>query len=225
MVNRKTYLVSVYLLAFLSIFLVATPANSKECDLSPELAGILAQIEEKITSIKGLQAEFVQEKKLAAFRMTIIIEGRIYIKKPAQLIWHVDRPLKYSVLITDKSIRQWDEETNKVQEMSIAGNPVLHTALDQMMVWFDGKYSALLKDYEVCLLQKEPVIIEFKPKETAVAGKFIESVTIELREDKKYLKKINIKENSGDTSKITFKNIVLKPPTNENVFRVGSRDR
>ena len=86
---------------------------------------LLRTIGKKVSNFKSLKTDFVQEKDLAMFRKKIVLRGRIYMQKPSMLAWHVDKPVKYSVVITDKAIRQWDEDTNKVQEMSLCKEPDL----------------------------------------------------------------------------------------------------
>ncbi len=219
------------LLAAISLFLSTTgpsfssQANVRETGVSEKLSALLIKIEKEMSSLDGIQSEFVQMKKLAAFNFPIKLEGRIYMERPGKLIWHVDKPMKYSVLITDKVVRQWDEETDDVRETTISGNPMLSAALDQMMIWFSGKYISLLKDYDVDLLHEKPVSMVFRPKETGAIKKYIESVEIEFQEDEKYLKKIVIKEISGDSSTITFINTILKPPADKRVFKVRGRVR
>ncbi|MBI4710050.1 MAG: outer membrane lipoprotein carrier protein LolA, partial [Nitrospirae bacterium] len=136
-----------------------------------------------------------------------------------KIAWHVDEPVRYSVVITDKSIRQWDEDTNRVQETALSGNPVFQNVLNQLTVWFSGNYVSLMKDYDVRLLQKSPHVFEFIPKKTNAAGKFIKGITISLREDERYLKQIRILEIGGDSTTIIFKNTIFDVPAEGLLFR------
>ena len=154
------------------------------------------------------------------FKNKIIIKGRIYIQKPNKLAWHVDKPVRYSVLITDKSIRQWDEETNRVQEISLSRNPVFQNVVNQLTIWFSGDYSSLLADNDVHLLKNSPIILDFVPKETNIARKVIKSVNITFRADEKYIERIKILEISGDTTSIVFMNTVLNVPIDASGFEV-----
>jgi len=180
----------------------------------------LRRLGEKISAFKSLKTDFIQEKELAIFKNKIILKGRIYLQKPDRLAWHVDKPVKYSVVITDKSIRQWDEDTNQVQEIVLAKNPVLKNVLNQLTVWFSGNYSPLLEDNNVQVLQKSPLILEFTPKETNIVKKVIKNITITFREDEKYLKQIKIQENSRDVTTIIFINTILNAPVDSASFEV-----
>jgi outer membrane lipoprotein-sorting protein len=116
---------------------------------------LLRIIGEKVSGFKSLKTDFVQEKNLAMFQKKIVLRGRIYMQKPSRLAWHVDKPVKYSVVITDKAIRQWDEDTNQVQEMSLSKNPIFKNVVNQLSVWFSGN-TALSVDNNVSVLQQHP---------------------------------------------------------------------
>ncbi|RJQ13958.1 MAG: outer membrane lipoprotein carrier protein LolA [Nitrospiraceae bacterium] len=192
---------------------------------SSEIRELLSGVEQKISGFRSLKTGFVQEKNLAVFKSRITIRGRIYLQKPGRIAWHVDDPVRYSVVISDKSVRQWDEDTGRVQEISLSGNPVFRSFMDQMAVWFSGDYISLLKDYEVEVLQRSPLVLGFTPKENNPAVKIIKKITVGLREDEKYLKQITILESSGDSTTIIFKDTVFDAPIDSSDFEVKRRVR
>jgi outer membrane lipoprotein-sorting protein len=183
----------------------------------------LKRLEKNMADFKSMKTDFIQEKNLAVFKNKIVLKGRIYVQRPDRVAWHVDRPVKYSVLITDRFIRQWDEDTDKVQEISLSGNPVFRIALKQMTAWFSGSFSSLTEEYNIRIVQQRPFIIEFMPKEKNFARKVIKSVTITFREDERYLSKITIRELSGDVTTISFENTILNIPLDERFFRIEHR--
>lgn len=201
----------------------AVPAAEPEKAPDP-LGRALDRIEAQVGSVRSLKASFVQEKSLKAFRNTITITGTICLEKPGRVAWHVSSPLRYSVVITDEVIRQWDEETRAVHEVRISDFPVLRTVLDQMSAWFTGSYGALLGEYEATMAQERPVILEFRPREGHPAGGVIRSVTVGMREDERYLEWIRIVEKSGDSTRIRFENTVINPKLERSDFEVGRRD-
>ncbi len=223
----------IILLMLLSLFfpaLMASRANGETKDgldikngLSAkevEMQELLRTIGKKVSGFKSLKTDFAQEKELAMFKKKIVLRGRIYMQKPNMLAWHVDKPVKYSVVITDKAIRQWDEDTNQVQELSLSKNPIFKNVVNQLSVWFSGEYGALMVDNNVSVLQQHPLIIEFVPNEKNIARKMIKSITITFRDDEKYLKKIKIHEMSGDTTTLEFSNTLLDVPLESSFFEV-----
>lgn len=183
----------------------------------------LRALGKKASNFKTLKTEFVQEKKMAMFKEKLILKGRIYLQKPNKVAWHVDSPLRYSVLITDKLIRQWDEETNKVQELSLAKNPIFQNVLNQLTVWFSGEYGSLLDVNDVRLVKRDPLVIEFVPRANNISKKVIKSITITFRDDQKYLQQIRIQEMGGDVTTLRFFNTIMNTPLDSRSFEVKGR--
>jgi outer membrane lipoprotein-sorting protein len=185
-----------------------------------DLTALLADLGKKASDFQTLATDFTQEKKMAMFREKLVIKGRIRLQKPNKIAWHVDSPLRYSVLITDKSIRQWDEDTDRIQEISLSGNPVFRNVLNQLTVWFSGDYGSLIDGNDVRLVGEAPLSLEFVPRDNNIAKKIIRSITITFRDDRKYLRQIRILETSGDETVIRFSETRLNPPLDRNSFEV-----
>lgn len=188
-----------------------------------DLPGFMRSIGKKASNFKTLKTEFVQEKKMALFKDKLVMKGRIYLEKPNKIAWHVDSPVRYSVLITDKLIRQWDEETNKSQEISLKKNPVFQNILSQLTVWFSGEYGSLLDTNTVRIVKQEPLVMEFIPRDNNVSKKIIKSITITFRTDQNYPQQLKIHENSGDITTINFVNTILNAPLTPKNFEVNGR--
>jgi outer membrane lipoprotein-sorting protein len=185
-----------------------------------DLTAFLNDLGGKVSDFKTLKTDFVQEKEMAMFKDKLVLRGRIYLEKPNKVAWHVDSPLRYSVLITDKLIRQWDEDTNQVQEISLTKNPIFQNVLNQLTVWFSGDYSKLIEVNKVRIVKQDPLVLEFIPLEKNIARKVIKSITITFREDRKYLQQIRIEELSGDVTTIHFTNTLLNAPLDSRNFEV-----
>lgn len=188
-----------------------------------DLQAFMTSLGHTASDFKTLKTDFVQEKRMKMFREKMVMKGRIYLQKPNRIAWHVDSPLRYSVLITDKLIRQWDEDTNKVQEISLAKNPIFQNVLNQMNVWFSGSYGSMLDSNTITVIKREPLVIEFVPKEHNIARKVIKSITVTFRSDLKYLQQIRILEVSGDVTTISFTKTLLNPPLDNSNFEVKGR--
>jgi outer membrane lipoprotein-sorting protein len=206
---------AVMLLSLNTVCLSAGP----EADTG-DIASFLHDLGSKVADFKTLKTEFIQEKEMALFRDKLVLKGRIFLEKPATVAWHVDSPVRSSVLITDKVIRQWDEDTNQVREISLAKNPVFQNVLNQLTVWFSGDYSSLIGVNTISIVRREPLALEFLPMEKNIAYKVIKKITITFRDDRKYLQQIRIEERSGDVTTIIFRNTQLNVPLDAGSFEV-----
>lgn len=216
---HRGYILAMVLLA--SLVLSGTVRAAEVAPAQPpDMAAFLADLGRTVSNFTTLKTEFVQEKEMAMFKEKLVMKGRIYLEKPNKVAWHVDSPVRYSVLITDKVIRQWDEDTNKVQEISLAKNPIFQNVLNQLTVWFSGNYGSLLTVNDIKRVQAEPLMLEFIPLEKNVARKVIKTITLTFREDRKYLKQMRVREVNGDVTTITFVNTQPNAPLDNKSFEV-----
>jgi len=187
----------------------------------PALNVVLSRLESSMAGIKRIKTAFIQEKELAVFKQKIILKGSVYIEKPSRLAWHVYNPVKYVMIMSEDSITQWDEDTGRVQKMSLSQNPAFEAAIGQMRVWFSGSYSPLLKDYEISLLREKPVSLKFTPKPATIAVNVIKSVTVDFRKDEQYINRIFIEEKGGDTTSLLFVDTHLNIPVEASAWKAG----
>ncbi len=210
---------------FMLIFFNATCGYAQDSQVPEkarsDLNSVLSRLEKKMSGIKTLKTGFVQEKELAVFKQKVVLKGTVYIEKPARLAWHVNEPMKYIMVISQNMISQWDEDTNKVQKISLSKNPAFEAAIGQMQEWFSGAYTPLLKEYEITLLKENPASLKFTPRAATFAGNVIKSVTVDFRKDEQYIKRIFIEEKGGDTTNLLFVDTSLNIPVEASAWKAG----
>jgi outer membrane lipoprotein-sorting protein len=190
-------------------------------DNRADLNSVLNRLEKNMSGIKTLKTGFIQEKELAVFKQKVVLKGNVYIEKPARLAWHVNEPMKYRMVISQDMISQWDEDTNKVQKISLSKNPAFEAAIGQMREWFSGTYTPLLKEYEITVLKENPASLKFTPRAQSFAGNVIKSVTVDFRKDEKYIGRIFIEEKSGDTTTLNFTDTQLNISLDDSAWKVN----
>ena len=171
---------------------------------------LLAELQSSLAGTTNVQSEFIQEKSLSLLQRTVIIKGRLAVEQPDRLSWQVLEPIRYNMVLDGAVLRQWDENTGKVQTMSLAGNPVFKVVVNQLRAWFSGRFDLLTQDFDarVDASVAAPKII-FTPKEGSFAFKVIERVVLTFREDRRYIHDLLIEERTGDRTLMTFTNSVL----------------
>jgi len=209
---------------FMLLFSAATYGYSQDTQapekIRKDLSAVLSRLEKKMSGIKTLKTGFVQEKELAVFKQKVVLKGTVCIEKPGRLAWYVNEPMKYKMVISQDMISQWDEDTNRVQKISLSKNPAFEAAIGQMQEWFSGAYTPLLKEYEIILLKENPASLKFTPRASTIAGNVIKSVTVVFRKDEQYISRIFIEEKSGDTTNLSFIDTHLNVPLENSVWNV-----
>ena len=211
--KKKAFTILVTISLVLTSVVASLYASSRTQD-------ILSKLEDRFSSIDTLEANFVQEKELSYFDRKIIIKGVLCFDKPDILAWHVTKPIVYSMVIDGKTIRQWDEETRKVQTLHVESNPALKMMIVRMREWFTGNFTGFLEDYDVEIESEEPVIITFLPKKISPVADFIERVRVIFKGDGSYLDQIEIREKGGDNTVITFGDVVINEPLKPGLLNV-----
>jgi outer membrane lipoprotein-sorting protein len=197
----------------------ATPA------IAANVEEALARLEARMSAVKTLRARFVQRKHLAVLEQPLVLEGEICMQKPALFAWHVREPLRYSMVIRDEVVRQWDEDTQRVETISLSSNPAFKLAIRQMRGWFSGAYSSMLAEYEVTVLGEAPISLQFVPREGGIARAVVESVTVVFEMDERYIRELHIAEKGGDSTVLTFVDTQLNGPIDASAWKVEPRAR
>ena len=185
-------------LLFCALFLVINA--SAENDIHT----VLGRLEAKAVQVNSIESNFVQTQKRGMLNKPLIFKGKIFLKKPGQFAWHQSEPIRYALVIKGNLVRQWNEETGRVPDISITDNPSFSVVGKQMTEWFSGAYTGLLKNYAVTILKQNPLVLEFIPRPNSSSFNLFEKVEVVFREDERYIQEINIKEKNGDTSRLKF---------------------
>jgi hypothetical protein len=142
------------------------------------------------------------------------------MQKPDRFAWIVREPLRYSMVIRGEVAHQWDEDTRRVEKIPLSKNPVFKTAMRQLQNWLSGAYGSMIGEYEVRVLARDPISLEFVPRDAALAREVIERVTVEFDRDEHYIRRIHILEKRGDSTLLTFENTRLNGPIDSSAWKV-----
>jgi hypothetical protein len=142
------------------------------------------------------------------------------MQKPDLFAWHVKNPLKYSMVIKADVLRQWDEDTGRVQQMLLSKNAAFKVVIRQMRGWFSGAYRSMLGEYNLRVVDVEPISLEFTPRQGGLAQQLIESVSVVFESDERYIRQIYILERGGDSTLLTFADTLLNTPIDSSAWDV-----
>jgi len=186
---------------------------------------LLAHVQNQLRSVTAIEADFVQEKQLSVLNHKLTITGHFALLKPDKLVWIVREPVKYAIRIEGEEIRQWDEDTNKVQVIHLGGDPTFQAVNQQLQAWFMGDYKTLGDNYEADLIGEHPLQLAFIPKGNGMLSKVIKQVDLTFGKGESYIDKMVIRESSGDVTNLQFKNIQLNQPIPKEIWEIPPHER
>jgi outer membrane lipoprotein-sorting protein len=210
-------------LCLCALLILASPpslASDESADEAADLEEVLERLEDRVSGIQTLKADFEQQKFLAVLDQPLVLRGTIFMEKPDLFSWIVREPLRYSMVIDGEVVRQWDEDTQRVEKISLSKNPVFKMAIQQLRDWLSGSYKSMLGQYEVTVLGQDPIALEFIPRDATLAHEVIDRVTVEFDRDERYIWRIHILEKQGDRTLITFVNTLLNAPIAPTAWKV-----
>lgn len=191
----------------------------------PATVALLEHIQQTLKKVQTVEADFVQEKHLKILDQPLIIRGHFALQKPDRLIWIVREPVRYAVRIEGEEVRQWDEDTKRVDVIHLGGDPTFKAISDQIQSWFLGDYEALAKSYDVVLLSEKPLMLAFTPKPDSMVAKLLKRVAVTFADDEQYIDQMVIDEAGGDSTTLKFVRTQVNQRVKENVWRMPPDER
>ncbi|MCP4176367.1 MAG: outer membrane lipoprotein carrier protein LolA [bacterium] len=209
----KTFFI---ILFFFNLVLLST-ANSNQ---NHSIKNLLTKIDSRMSSTKSIQCDFIQKKKLSILNKPIIMTGKIYIQKPDRFAWHSFKPIRYSFIVSGDSLKQWDEDSNKIVSINLKKKPALKVIINQMNIWFSGNYIKQLNNYTITIQSRKPLILKFIPNSKEISSKFIKSITVTFSTDLKHISSIYIMEKNNDSMEIKFNKIIINSTIPEKMWNI-----
>ena len=170
-------------------------------------AGI-AEILSNIANFRTLRTKFVQTKHLKSFKKPMILNGELCLDRPGKrFAWHVEKPLKYSCIIADGKLTQWDEDSGKTVSVPFSKYPMLEMLSDAMTAFASGDLKALEKDFEAAPGKDGTVVL--KPRSERFAASLITEVELSLDDTKTKIVKVRASEKNGDVTELVYTDSVF----------------
>ncbi len=223
MVNKQMSAVTPkFQIILLLIFILVIPEASYCNALSDNDANaILKRLEGKMSLIKSLRAEFVQEKSLKMFDHIIRIEGVLYMQKPESFSWHTESPLRYSLIIKDGFAKQWDSSAGKIEKISLKDKPEYNFVAARIKEWLGADFTKLKDDYKVMVFEQNPLVVNLNCMPESPVSDMISTVKLTFRKDESYIDKIEIFDPEGNLTTVNFISVTINGDIDRRAWEAG----
>jgi len=183
----------------------APPTGTKEIGTAaPDSAELFANI----ANFRTLRTKFVQTKHLKAFKKPMVLNGELCLDRPGKrFAWHVEKPLRYSCIIANGKLTQWDEDSDKTVSVPFSKYPMLEMLSDAMTAFASGDIRALEKDFEAA--PGKDGAITLKPLSERFAASLITEVELTLDDTKTKIVQVRATEKNGDVTELVYTDSVF----------------
>ena len=161
-----------------------------------------------IANFRTLRTKFVQTKRLKAFKKPMVLNGELCLDRVGKrFAWHVEKPLRYSCIIANGKLTQWDEDSDKTVSVPFSKYPLLEMLSDAMTAFASGDVKALEKDFEAAPGKDGSILL--KPRSERFAASLITEVELFLDDTKTKIVKVIATEKSGDVTELVYTDSVF----------------
>ena len=182
----------------------AEQPETEVATVAPDAAELLANV----ANFRTLRTKFVQTKHLKAFKKPMVLNGELCLDRPGKrFAWHVEKPLKYSCIIANGKLTQWDEDSGKTVSVPFSKYPMLEMLSDAMTAFASGDLKALEKDFEAA--PGKDGAITLKPRFERFAASLITEVELTLDDTKTKIVKVRASEKNGDVTELVYTDSVF----------------
>ena len=196
--------------AALSIFCVVAAA-----------ADSLDEIHRNMQQMNTFSTKFTQIKKFNILSKPLLMKGRLFIQRnPFKLAWHIESPLRCSVIMDMEELRQWNEDSEDISVIRMADNPVLKTVSDSYRTMLTGDFSSFNTNCKL-ELDKTTRILSLIPLPGSQMGQFIKMIQFRFTEDYQYLNQIEIIEVNNNSTLINFNDASVNKALPDNAWSIG----
>ncbi len=195
----KHLLATLLMLTALAVRAEDAPALTPVADPRP----ILAELQQKMSSLTSVYLEFTQERQLKLFTEPLKSEGVMMIDQPGMIRWETTAPFQSILLGNQKSVAQFEFTDGKWKKLKLGFPQMLKRVMDQMTLMHQGKLDALTSDFTLSVSTGAVTVVTMMPKDENVRS-MLAALEIHLQPDLSATREVIMREPGGDLTRIIF---------------------
>jgi len=165
-----------------------------------------------------IQSEFVQEKVLSVLSEKIITKGMFYFKKEKKLRWEYIDPFKYLIIINNDNLLVRDDD--KENRINLESNKVFREVNNIIMGTVQGTLLNDTKNFQASFFDENSYYLcKLVPLQSRLRESLSE-IWLYFNKEDYSVDKLDLRESSGDYTRIIFKSKKLNLPLSDEIFSV-----
>ena len=196
------------------------PAAINLRELSPqETQRFLTRVRHKLGSMKTLRADFIQERRMAAFIDTLTAKGTCYFMAPGRIRWELREPYRSALVFSEGKVAKFLYEDDRLRKLNPGGKGVMKEVLQMIALWLHGDFEGTKEFFDLQVLRGSVFILRLEPRHKQMQ-EMIRAIELTMDADSYHIKKVTIRESRGDQIVITFVHEELNVDLDEALFAV-----
>jgi outer membrane lipoprotein-sorting protein len=181
-----------------------------------DIDAVLQKLRAQATAVESISSEFSQENRLSVFEETIISKGRFLFRKPDKLRWEYLSPITEGFALQGNQGVRWTETTRT--SFSLRSDPLMNVVARQLLAWGTFDLAWLSAEYDITMEADSPVLLKLVPKGSDTAH-VLKHLLIEFSSSANTVQRVELHDQSGDLTRILFKNPQVNTPLDDGMFR------
>lgn len=185
-----------------------------------ELEAVLKQVEEECGKIQSLSTDFVQEKHISIFAAPIEARGVCIFQSPGNIRFEFSEPFKSVLIVKDGAVTKYEFIEGGWKRLETGDQQIVLMIIDHITSWLKGRLRDKDEIYEISGETSGTISLILTPRAEGFR-KHIAAIELGMREDRRGIKFIVIREPGEDYTRITFMNERQNLKIPEEVFNTS----
>ncbi len=180
--------------------------SSADAPLTPvtDPKPLLADLQQKMSSLTSVYLEFDQERRLQLFAEPLKSQGVMMIDRPDLIRWETTAPYQSILLGGRKSVAQFEQTDGQWMKLKLGFPQMLQRVMEQMTLMHQGKLDALTSDFTISVATGHLAVVTLVPKDKDVLS-MLAALEIYLLPDLSATREVVMREPGGDQTRIIFR--------------------
>jgi outer membrane lipoprotein-sorting protein len=211
---KRLVLITIVFIMTSSVFCQEAQETS---DPATAKAEVFSRIKQAASTVRTLAGEFTQEKHLEMLENAPVSKGRFFFQNPDRLRWEIYEPAALGFIVDGDKGKRWKGQSGAMQSFDLKKEPVIRIISDQVFAWARADFERLEAGYDITVLGENPVSLKLVPL-SSTEKKYLDYIKLIFSPAEDYVSAIEIHEAGGDYTRISFINMAVNMPLQEDTF-------
>lgn len=204
--------------ATILIALLCTAASFAQSKKIEDTASFMKRLEKATASIKSIESDFKQVKRLEIYNEDVASSGRFYYKAESKICLKYTNPYPYQIIINGSKMAM--ESNGKKNTTDLKDNKLMSEMQGILTTCMTGSFSNISKDYKLDFYEDTSYYRILITPTSKTLKAHINKFEIYLNKKDLSVDRLRIAETEKDYTEYTYSNKKFNTLTNDSLFSV-----